>query len=285
LKTKYKKHSIGVALVAIITAISLSSATTASAQLIDITINDGSPSANYGSDPRPGIGESGETEAGTISNASWDMRAIAWDITTNKLTIVSGFNPLTTNDGFAIGDIFVDTNNSFTVPSRPNPANGYFTYANSLAGFEFAVDITGNSGGNLMYNIVALSGASTLVTGFYGQNAISDPASLLASPADTILASGGMSAVTTKTDAEVFTDLGINIGTNGGTNYIFSFDLTPIVGSFVDNGATFRLTQECGNDLLVGKLAPDTAIPEPSTFLLVAAAGTVCLTFRRRSKV
>jgi len=256
----------------------------ASAQLIDITVNDGSSSAIYGADPRSGINESGETEANTIANSSWDFRAIAFNVNTNTLTIVSGFNPLTTNDGFAIGDVFIDINNSFTVPSRPNPANGYHSYLNSLAGFEYAVNITGNSGGSLTYNVVGLSGSSTLMTGFYGQNAISDPASLLASPADTIIAAGGLAAVSTKTDAQVFTDLGINIGTNGGINYIFSFDLTPIAGSFIGNGATFRLTQECGNDLLVGRLAPETVIPEPNTFALMAVAGTVFVTFRRRRK-
>jgi len=84
-------------------------------------------------------------------------------------------------------------------------------------------------------------------------------------------------SVTTKTDAQVFADLGINIGTNGGTNYVFSFNLSS---ASLANGATFRLTQECGNDLLVGK-----AVPETSTWVMgVVALGAVVCMLARRAK-
>lgn len=241
---------------------------------VDITINDGSPSWTYGTDPRPGVGESGETEANTLNNPSWDLRAFAFDPGSSQLTVVSGFNPLSLNGGFGIGDIFIDNNNSFTVPSRPNPGNGYFDYVNSGVGYEYAVDLIDPSHGGLGYNVVALSGASILRSGEYAQNAISDPATLVASAADTILSSG-LFAVTTKTDAQVFADLGINIGTNGGTNYIFSFNLSSVP---LANGATFRLTQECGNDLLVGR-----AVPETSTWVMgFVALGAVALMLARR---
>lgn len=250
-------------------------ASSAQAGYVDITVNDGSPSWNYGTDPRPGIGESGETEASTINNASWDLRAFAFDFTTTQLTVVSGFDPLALNGGVGIGDIFIDINNSFTVPSRPNPGNGYFDYANSAVGYEYAIDLVNPSNGGLGYNIVALSGASTLRSGEYAQNAISDPATLVASGADTILSSG-LFSVTTKNDAQVLADLGINIGTNGGTNYIFSFDLS---GVSLANGATYRLTQTCGNDLLVGK-----AVPETSAWVMgLLALGAVVLMIRQRA--
>ncbi|MEI8311022.1 MAG: hypothetical protein WCH98_09720 [Verrucomicrobiota bacterium] len=249
-------------------------ATGAYAGYVDITVNDGSPSWTYGTDPRPGVGESGETEANTINNASWDLRAFAFDPGTSQLMVVSAFDPLTLNGGVGIGDIFIDINNSFTVPSRPNSGNGYFDYANSGVGYEYAIDLIDPSHGGLGYNVVALSGASILRSGEYAQNAISDPATLVASGADSILSSGVFS-VTTKTDAQVYADLGINIGTNGGTNYVFSFNLSSV--SFAD-GATFRLTQECGNDLLVGK-----AVPETSTWVMgfVAVAAVVCMLSRR----
>lgn len=257
----------------------------AQAAYVDITAVDGSPSSNYGSDPRAGIGESGEVEANCVANATWDLRAIAFDVNTNQLMIVSGFNPLTTNDGIAMGDIFVDVNNSFTVPNRPSNSNGYFTYFNSSVGYEYAVNIGSASGNTLGYNIVALSGGSTLQSGGYAQNAISDPATLIASAADTILASG-VSTVTTKTDAQVLADLGINVGHNGGTNYIFTFDLSA---ASLANGATFRLTETCGNDLLVGQLAAApsvTAVPEASTWVMgFLALGAVGFMVRRNTKV
>lgn len=253
----------------------------AQAGFVDITVNDGSPNSTYGSDPRPGIAESGETEFNCVSNASWDLRAMAFDITTNQLMIVSGFNPLSQIDGIGIGDVFIDINNSFTVPSRPSPNNGFFNYSNAGVGYEYAIDLISPGNGGVGYNIVALSAASTLRSGEYAQNAISDPATLLASGADTILSSGVFS-VTTKTDAQVLADLGINVGNNGGTNYVFTFDLSA---ASLANGATFRLTQECGNDLLVGHLdaSPVVAVPETSTWVMgFLALGTVVFLVRRK---
>ena len=247
---------------------------------VDITVNDGSPSSNYGTDPRPGINESGEVTANCVADASWDLRAMAFDISTNKLMVVSGFNPQTLNEGIGIGDIFIDTNNSFTVPSRPNVGDGYFTYANSAAGYEYAIHLIDPANGSLSYNIAALSGASRLQSTGYAQNASSDPARLVPSGADTILSTGVFS-LTTKTDAQVLADLGIHIGNNGGTNYVFTFDLSA---ASLANGATFRLTETCGNDLLVGQLAasPVAAVPETSTWVMgFLALGSAVFMVRR----
>jgi hypothetical protein len=251
---------------------------------VDITVNDGGPKATYGTDPRPGINESGSVSANCVADASWDLRAFAFDINANKLMVVSGFNPLALNDNVSIGDIFIDTNGSYTVPSRPNNVgNGYFNYTNSSAGYEYAVHLIDPATGNLSYNIAALSGASILQSTGYVQNALSDPAKLIASGADTVLSSG-LFNLTTKTDAQVLTDLGINIGTNGGTNYVFTFDLSSVS---LYNGATFRLTTGCGNDLLVGQLAPGVAaVPETSTWVMgFLALGVVGFMVRRNTKL
>jgi len=255
----------------------------ARADYVDITVNDGGASANYGTDPRPGINESGSVSANCIANASWDLRAMAFDVNTNKLMVVSGFNPQALNDGVSIGDIFVDTNNSYSVPSRPNGVgDGYFNYTNSTAGYEYAIHLIDPATGNLSYNIAALSGASILQSTSYTQNALSDPAKLIASGADTIVSSG-LFNLTTMTDAQVISGLGINIGTNGGTNYVFTFDLS---GMSLINGATFRLTTTCGNDLLVGQLAAGVAaVPETSTWVMgFLALGAVVFMVRRNAK-
>lgn len=87
----------------------------------------------------------------------------------------------------------------------------------------------------------------------------------------------------TKTDARVLSDIGINIGTNGGTNYVFTFDLS---GASLANGATFRLTTTCGNDLLVGQLAAGVAgVPETSTWIMgLLALGAVVFMVRCNTK-
>jgi hypothetical protein len=52
----------------------------------------------------------------------------------------------------------------------------------------------------------------------------------------------------------------------GVSSYIASFDLTAIADKFTD-GAIFRLTQECGNDAMVGQIVDGSLIivPEPAT--------------------
>ena len=63
-----------------------------------------------------------------------------------------------------------------------------------------------------------------------------------------------------------------------------TFDLSALS---LANGATFRLTQECGNDLLVGQLAasPVVAVPETSTWVMgFLALGAVVFLVRRNPK-
>ena len=270
------------------------------AAYVDITVNDGSlaatghADATYGSgDPRVGIHESGETEYNTTTNASWDLRAFAYDAATNHLMVVSGFdprtdqagtgvnNPLTGNNRIFMGDIFIDTINSFTLPVHGS--NTFINYPNSAVGFEYAINLTDPVGGlNFGYDVVQLGSTSTFQSGGYAQNAHSDPANLLAVGNGSILSSGNFS-VTEKTDAQVLADLGINVGSNGGTNYIFSFDLSALS---LASGATFRLTETCGNDLLVGQLAPGVAaVPETSTWVMgFLALGAVIYIVRRNPK-
>lgn len=275
----------------------------ARAGYVDITINDGSVAdtghadATYGSgDPRAGIHESGETEYNTTTNASWDLRAFAYDAATNHLMVVSGFdprtdqagsgvnNPLTGNNRIFVGDIFIDTINSFTLPVHGS--NTYISYPNSTVGFEYAINLTNPVGGlNFGYDVVHLGSTSTFQSGGYAQNAHSDPANLLAVGNGSIVSSGNFS-VTEKTDAQVLADLGINVGTNGGTNYIFTFDLSA---ASLANGATFRLTETCGNDLLVGHIAAGVAVaavPETSTWVMgFLALGAVVFMVRRNARL
>ena len=290
----------------------------ARAGYVEITVNDGGPiSAPYtvangdkvgqpASDPR-GINESGTVTAGCANNASWDLRSMVFDTTNNQLTIVSGFNPLKQNFdqnsvGDIIGDIFIDTNNSFTSPSRTSigiPAtDGTHQYSNSAAGigFEYAIhlnDPAHSVDGKLSYNLFALNSASQLLTTDYNQNSNSDPAFLAPSATDQIKFSG-LSKVETMTDSDVRTIYGSNIGTNGGfndghtigpDNYVFTFDLSA---ASLASGATFRLTEQCGNDLLVGSLPAGVgaaAVPETGTWVMgFLALGAVAFMVRRNAR-
>ena len=86
---------------------------------------------------------------------------------------------------------------------------------------------------------------------------------------------------------EVVANFGINIGNHGGTNYISTFDLPAQVRAAIGaGGATFRLTETCGNDLLVGKYTPSVvAVPETSTWVMgFLALGAVVVMVRRNAK-
>ena len=308
---KNSYHILAAALVAL--------AFPAHAGYVDITANDGGPSSGTyivqdgptagqpSSDPRPGLTESGRVTASCATNASWDLRAMAYNPTTNQLMIVSGFNPLAKNfdqnvTGDIIGDIFIDINNSFTNPSRASigiPAtDGSHPYSNSSSGigFEYAIHLNDPShsvNGNLSYDLFALNSASVLLTSDYNQNSSSDPAFLSPTATDQIKLSG-LSHVETLSDNQVFANYGINVGTNGGyndghtigpDNYVFTFDLSA---ASLANGATFRLTEQCGNDLLVGSLPAGVAaaaVPETSTWVMgFLALGAVVFMVRRNAK-
>jgi hypothetical protein len=255
--------------------------TPAQASLVDITVSDGLIGKHYGSGTDPqGIGESGYVTVPAVASADWDLRASAFDGGTNQLTVVSGFNPLTKNNGFGLGDIFIDTNNAFTIPAPLSST------LNSAFGFEYAIDLINpwspSTPNTISYQILSLAANTQFTLPAYGNThpELAKGAPVLVSNlgSGSVLSPGVLtSTVTTMTDAQVLANLGLNIGNNGGTNYIFSFFLPD---GLTDNGATFRLTQECGNDLMVGHVA---AVPETSTWVMgFLAVGAVFYVARRR---
>lgn len=246
------------------------------AALVDITVNDRQPGGVYGADPRPGISESGEVSPGCIASHIWDLRAMAFDPQACQLTIVSGFNPLTTTDGYAIGDLFIDTNGLISQPFRP-ALGGYYNYPNP--GYEYCLNISPATASTLSYSLTALTSASVVQTGYFAQNSASDPWALIESPADTPVFSRA-AGVQIMTDNQVKSVLGIDVGQNGSPNFVWTMAITP--GMFSpDNLTTFRLTEQCGNDLLVGQYQ-SSSVPElagPLSLSLLIVSG---LLIRRR---
>lgn len=282
--TKTTCHILALAVGIVALAIS---SFTAKATLVDITANDGLQHNTYGSDPRAGIAESGSVTTPAINNSDWDLRAFAFDINANKLTVVSGFNPLQKLNNFGLGDIFIDTNNSFTIPS-PLSSN-----LNSAFGFELAIDLKDPwapaTPGQISYRVLSLTPDTQLQLPAYGNSypELAKGAPVLVSNlgSGSVVTPGFLTTnVITMTDSQVLNLLGLNIGTNGGTNYVFTFDLSSVS---LYNGATFRLTEECGNDLMVGHLAAGVAaVPETSTWVMgFLALGAVVFMVRRSAKL
>ena len=272
---KEKNKKVGIAFLTVITLLLCLSF--AKAAMIDITINDNTPSAYYGDDPRIGVRESGEVSANSTANSSWDLRAMMFDVDTNHLLLVSGFNPLTTNGGYSIGDIFIDTNGSASSTSRPNNKNGYFNYQNP--GFEGCINITGCVDGFLTYSLTTLATNSIVQSSYVSNNSASGPWKLVESNFDTVI-STETSSVESMSDDKIRRILGIDIGKNGGDNYVYCFDLSPIMTSFTPptfSTIIFSQTESCGNDFIVGSyttpgspIVPELKSSVSSLILLMA---------------
>src|ERR1700722_6807511 len=62
-------------------------------------------------DPRPGIFELGYVHYNCVPDKVWDMEAFGYDQTSNTLTYIGGFNPLTQvhadGQNWSLGDIFI----------------------------------------------------------------------------------------------------------------------------------------------------------------------------------
>jgi hypothetical protein len=253
-----------------------------------LTVGVGSANAfNYGTvitkydgnDNGNGIGtlrEDNEEEPGMVQSQAWDLEGFL--LNGKKLSIVGGYNFYTGKDNLKAGDIFIDTNGDAiyspnTIPSfNYNP--GYQTLSNVLFKYDYVLDIdwSGNT-----FNIVQLNQSSLLKNTEYGAayNTPSNPWIYVSSSADTIVG-GGIFETHGKASQ---TDTGFDgwTGDGAGLHYAATFDISVID---LSNGAVFHNTMECGNDNLIGQVAP---VPEPSTFVLLGA-GLLAAGLYRRNK-
>ena len=153
----------------------------------DITVNDGQSAHNqYAIDPR-GLYESGYVSKNSVAANEWDLKAFGFNKQTSELTFVGGFNPLTGQDGWVLGDIFFDLNSDSYRPIRSNQ-NGFLQYANP--NFEYAIHFTGVNGKFLDYDIYALTAQSQVLTGWFKQNKEQDPYALFVDANSTKIGSG-----------------------------------------------------------------------------------------------
>jgi hypothetical protein len=296
---------------------SLAFASAAHAQITDITVNNGistSPSnynsitpSSYGADPGgdfntnadPRIVNSipvlalGYVNSGDVPDKSWDLEALGYQASSHALTYVGGFNPMTADEGYNLGDIFLSPgpvpqtggtagggNTNPSIGTYPNPG---YTYAIHIT----SVDLTTST---LTYSIYQLTtGAAVLDTVAYNNyqnNPLSDPYALdLNGVGYTTVASGLTTHVSTDTNTQV-NQLLNETGAGGTTelfteddgaadNYVTSFDLSSI-GSQNLTSFDASLTEECGNDLIKGAYPGPgenlVATPEPKSIYLTLVA-------------
>ncbi|WP_035604774.1 PEP-CTERM sorting domain-containing protein [Haloferula sp. BvORR071] len=263
----------------------------AQAALTDITIFDGLTGHSYGTDPR-GIYEYKEVEVGNLATDPWDLRALGYDKDSNTLAYVGGYNPTMLTDPshnlFGISTIFIETGPNRAPMGTNDGTNGFETQSNSVFGYDYAITLSVSGTNQLTYSIYQLTPSSVLTSVWFGDNEVAGPYKFTPG-SETQFGVTKLATVLSVNDA--YLDNAFNPDLNlGEPNWFATFDLTPIASALEANGASFYLTQACGNDLIVGQIGPVpqqlSTIPEPGSMLGLAGLllGGACFRSRRSSR-
>lgn len=257
--------------------------------LSNVTIADEIANNTFGGGATGVGGEDQEVEHGMVNNQSWDLEAFIWDATSQKLTIVGGYNFKNGNDGWKSGDLFLaDSTPKFgegahaVSPATTPPTSDGTTL--EIYGYDLALDLNWDSvvGNTVSYNVMGLTPNSTLELAVYneqGYNPGSNPYRYLSNGDN--LASG---SATLGTVADGTYGL-----TGGGQHYTLTFDLSNAawLDAYLKYDPTADLwthfTMGCGNDNLMGQI-PDGAVPEPVTMVMLGCLGAGMLGSRKLSQ-
>ena len=264
-----------------LTTVAVLLAMASGASAYNITINDlqNPNSSHWGAAGVGRGGEDQESEPGTASGQVWDLEAFT--IKNNKLTIYSGFNFLTGVTPYGIGDLFIDADGgSNWQPGTDNAING--ASDNSKFKFDYVLHFTGRVGTTVSgaYDVYKLNGDASEVLLETKFKSGSNPWVYVPGRTSKAVASGTIAPVA-NTSWSVTLDDGSKVvgGTVKTPHYIIPVDLSFMAGE-ISGKTLFKITQECGNDSLIGRVSDGGA----TLALLGAAMSGLSMVVRRSRK-
>ena len=215
------------------------------ANAINITINDTISSSGswYGSS------EIHEVEPNCDTGHSWDLEAFT--LSGNRLSMIGGYDFKNGYGGTTSGSLFFDINGdarygTAAVGLAPS-GNGNQATLNPF-GFDYAAVFNFE---NNTFNLFSLNATSPMLTGFYGQNAGSNPWSYnWQNDANrNLVLTGAITYESGLSSATVISQYGVDASSSGARHYVVSLDLPTL---FSDRDILTHFTMSCGNDNLVG---------------------------------
>ena len=248
---------------------------TASAHALNLTISDNNigTGSGFSGGPRGQGLEDNEAEAGMVQSQAWDLEAFT--LNGSKLKVYSGFNLLGGEQGYALGDIFIDVNGN----AKYGAAAGGLS-SNADLKYDYVIHFNNRSGqtigtGYEVFSLTENSSVSLTQVGVpQNQSGGSNPFSYV---------SGGTSIGTgTFGVSTVSGDITLEDGTTvtGGNHYIGEVDLGFLAGTTTD--VLFHLALGCGNDNLIGKTSGGfDQVPDVGSTLMLMGFGMSGLAMAR----
>jgi hypothetical protein len=238
----------------------------------DVTLPDGFKDNLWSGGPLGPAGEDNEVEHNNQTGQNWDLEAFRWDGSSQTLYVVGGFDPFAGNSY----DGGVNPNRHSASDERWSLGDIWVT---TEAGTDYVLDLDrqmdlvpsvyGDSYMNLdeqtkAFDVYQVVDNNTIPVNYTQYNQQANPYAYLAGANETAIGSGNYTEETYALGSEY----------SGSSHYVLAFDLSDFMDTF---GGRFyvRLTEECGNDIMVGQ------VPEPTT-ILMALTGLAGIGFGRR---
>lgn len=237
------------------------------AMAANITISD----TISGSGSWYGASEIHEVEPNCVGSHVWDLEAFT--LQGNRLSLIGGYNFKDGYEGTTSGHIFFDVTGNAKYGANAvglSPSgNGNHGMLNPF-GYDYAVVL---NFANNTYDLYSLTATSPLLTGYYAQNAGSNPWTydLQHDPNPNRVLGGTITYQSALSSVDVNSQYGVDASASGPTHNVVSLDLPTL---FSDQDILAHYTMSCGNDNIVGSAhVPGTPPPPPNSVPDAGASG------------